>query len=112
MANFLFRMNKTHDLAVLHGPDGKFHHFAFRLDDWDGVKRAAETLAQHERPLEVAPSQHGTTRGYTTYFRDPAGNRIEVFAGGYVTIIFAQRAVAAGQSPPPGPPGFDRRRLP
>ncbi len=29
------------------------------------------------------PTRHGITRGQTVYFFDPAGNRNEVFAGGY-----------------------------
>lgn len=85
VASFLFRTNKPHDIAIAHGPNGRFHHLAFSLDDWSAVKRAAEILAQHQRDVEVPPSQHGITRGCTTYFRDSAGNRIETFAGGYMT---------------------------
>lgn len=85
VASFLTRTNTPHDLAILKGPNGRFHHIAFYLDDWNEVKRAAEILAQHQRQVEVPPSQHGITRGLTTYFRDSAGNRIETFAGGYIT---------------------------
>jgi catechol 2,3-dioxygenase len=85
VASFLFRTNKAHDIAIVHGPAGRFHHLAFHLDDWSEVKRAAELLAQHQQIVEVPPSQHGITRGCTTYFRDTAGNRIETFAGGYMT---------------------------
>ncbi|MNR45383.1 Metapyrocatechase [compost metagenome] len=31
------------------------------------------------------PDVHGLSRGDTIYFFDPAGNRMEVFAGGYET---------------------------
>ena len=85
MVSFLFRTNKPHDIAIAHGPSGRFHHLAFYLDDWSEVRRAAEVLAQHQLEVEVPPSQHGITRGCTTYFRDQAGNRIETFAGGYMT---------------------------
>ena len=33
--------------------------------------------------VDIGPTQHGITRGETIYFFDPAGNRNEVFAGGY-----------------------------
>ena len=33
--------------------------------------------------IDVAPTRHGVTRGYTVYFFDPVGNRNEVFTGGY-----------------------------
>lgn len=85
VASFLFRTNTPHDIAILKGPNSKFHHVAFYLDDWNEVKRAAEILAHNQHRVEVPPSQHGITRGCTTYFRDPAGNRIETFAGGYIT---------------------------
>jgi len=85
VASFLCRTNTPHDIAIVQGPSGKFHHIAFALDDWHEVKHAAEMLAHHHQPVEVPPSQHGITRGYTTYFRDVAGNRLETFAGGYLT---------------------------
>jgi catechol 2,3-dioxygenase len=84
VASFLFRTNKAHDIAVVHGPAGRFHHLAFGLEDRSDVKRAAEIVSQHQQ-VEVPPSQHGITRGCTTYFRDSEGNRIETFAGGYMT---------------------------
>ncbi|MFI5224781.1 MAG: VOC family protein, partial [Nitrospirales bacterium] len=85
IASFLSRTNTPHDIAIAQGPHGKFHHLAFALEDGLEVKRAAEILERHEQRIEVPPSQHGITRGYTTYFRDVAGNRLETFAGGYAT---------------------------
>lgn len=83
--SFLFIHGKPHDVAIAKGPSGKFHHFAFYLDDWTKVGRAAEILGDNKIQLDVPPSKHGITRGTTTYFRDPAGNRLETFAGGYLT---------------------------
>lgn len=85
VASFLCRTNTAHDIAVAQGPEGRYHHAAFALEDRQDVRRAAEAVALASTPVEVPPSQHGITRGYTTYFRDPAGNRLETFAGGYVT---------------------------
>ena len=85
VASFPCRTNMAHDIAVAQGPYGRYHHVAFALEDREDVKRASEAVALEGRPVEVPPSQHGITRGYTTYFRDPAGSRLEAFAGGYVT---------------------------
>jgi catechol 2,3-dioxygenase len=85
MFNFLSRVNKPHDILIGKGPNGRFHHVAFSVNDWNEVRRAAEILANNSMKVEVPPSQHGATRGSTTYFHDVAGNRLETFAGGYLT---------------------------
>ncbi len=72
-----------HDIALVTGPNGGLHHFAFWLDDWNEVRTAADTLAYHGVPIDVGPTRHGATRGYAVYFFDPLGNRNEVFTGGY-----------------------------
>ena len=59
------------------------HHFAFWVDDWNAVREAADLLAFNGVTIDVAPTRHGVTRGHTTYFFDPVGNRNEVFTGGY-----------------------------
>jgi catechol 2,3-dioxygenase len=77
------RSHSPHDLAVVTGANGGLHHFAFWLDDWNEVRAAADILAYHGVPIDVGPTRHGATRGYTVYFFDPLGNRNEVFTGGY-----------------------------
>ncbi len=76
--------NQIHQLAVLAGPQGKLHHFAFRLGDWVEVGRAADLFSMDDVPIDIGPTRHGITRGQTVYFFDPSGNRNEVFAGGYL----------------------------
>ena len=76
--------NSIHQLAVIGGPQGKLHHFAFQLDDWAEVLRAADLFTMDDVSKDVGPTRHGITRGKTVYFFDPAGNRNEVFAGGYM----------------------------
>ena len=80
---FLERSAKPHDIAFVQGPNGALHHFAFWLDDWDHVRRAADLLAYHGVSIDVGPTRHGLTRGNTIYFFDPMGTRNEVFSGGY-----------------------------
>jgi len=77
------RSFSPHDLAVVAGPNGGLHHFAFWLDDWEAVRKAADTLAYNGIQIDVGPTRHGVTRGSTIYFFDPLGTRNEVFTGGY-----------------------------
>lgn len=83
MATWLERSHSPHDLAIVHGPSGGLHHFAYWLDDWDDVRDAADVLAYNGIQLDVGPTRHGITRGSTIYFFDPLGTRNEVFTGGY-----------------------------
>jgi catechol 2,3-dioxygenase len=83
LATWLERSHTPHDIAIVTGPNGALHHFAFWLDDWNGVREAADLLAFNGVTIDVAPTRHGVTRGYTVYFFDPVGNRNEVFTGGY-----------------------------
>ena len=78
--------NTVHDIAFIEGPDNKLHHFAFELKDWSEIGRAGSLFAMDDVSVDVGPTQHGITRGGTIYFFDPAGNRNEVFSGGYVSF--------------------------
>jgi catechol 2,3-dioxygenase len=77
------RSHSPHDLALVSGPNGGLHHFAYWLDDWDHVRQAADILAYNAIQIDVGPTRHGITRGNTIYFFDPMGTRNEVFTGGY-----------------------------
>jgi len=59
------------------------HHYAFKLNSWTDVGRAADILTINNVVIDAGPMRHGITRGYTLYFFDPSGNRCELFAGGY-----------------------------
>lgn len=83
MGVWMERSHSPHDLAIVIGPNGALHHFAFWLDDWDEIRRAADVLAYNDIQIDVGPTRHGVTRGETIYFFDPLGIRNEVFTGGY-----------------------------
>ncbi len=83
LATFLERSHSTHDVAFLTGPDGGFHHVAFWADDWNDLRHAADTCAIHGINVDAGPTRHGATRGCGVYFFDPAGNRNEIYTGGY-----------------------------
>jgi catechol 2,3-dioxygenase len=80
---WLERSHSPHDVAIVNGPNGALHHFAFWLDDWDQVRKAADVLAYNGVQIDQGPTRHGVTRGNTIYFFDPLGIRNEVFTGGY-----------------------------
>ncbi len=83
LATFLERNHSTHDIAFLTGPDGGFHHLAFWVDDWNELRYGADTCAFHGITVDAGPTRHGATRGCGLYFFDPAGNRNELYTGGY-----------------------------
>jgi len=83
IATWLEVSHSSHDIALVTGADGGLHHFAFWVDDWNDIRTASDVLAFHGVRIETNPTRHGATRGHCIYFFDPAGNRNEVFTGGY-----------------------------
>ena len=83
LTTFLERTHSPHDIAFLTGPDGGFHHVAFWVDEWNDLRTAADICAYHGVAIDAGPTRHGATRGCGLYFFDPAGNRNEVYTGGY-----------------------------
>jgi catechol 2,3-dioxygenase len=80
---FLERSRTPHDIAFVPGNDGGLHHFAYWLDNFSDLALAADLLRMNHVDIDIGPTRHGITRGHTIYFFDPAGNRNEVFTGGY-----------------------------
>lgn len=84
-AAWMFRTSTPHDIALVGGERMGIHHAAFFLDEWNDVLKGADILAKNKVKIDVTPQRHGITRGSTTYFFDPSGNRNEMFAGlGYL----------------------------
>lgn len=102
IGSFLSATNKAHDVAFIKGPDAKFHHAGFYVDNWYEVLKAADILSKNKVHVEVSPTRHGITRGQTVYFYDPSGNRNEAFASGYIsyadfpTITWTEDQIGAG----------------
>ena len=53
------------------------HHFAFRVDSLDDVKRMDKRLEEDGRVENRLPLTHGNA--WSIYFSDPEGNGLEVF---------------------------------
>ena len=58
-------------------PSNTVDHLAFRVGALSDVKEMAAKLQADGRAQEVAPVNHGNA--WSIYFRDPEGNRLEVF---------------------------------
>ncbi len=86
LGSWMFCGNSPHDIAFIKGPNAKLHHFAYLLEDWTSILKAGDCFSMDDVPISTGPTRHGITRGTTIYFFDPAGNRNEVFAGGYQTF--------------------------
>jgi len=71
------------EVLFVTGSNGGLHHFAFWLDNFSDLARAADILRINGIQIDIGPTRHGITRGHTIYFFDPCGNRNEVFTGGY-----------------------------
>lgn len=85
IGSWMYCTNTPHDIAMIKGPNGKLHHFAFYMNSWDDMARAGDLFAMDDVSVDVGPTRHGITRGQTIYFFDASGNRNEVFCGGYQT---------------------------
>jgi catechol 2,3-dioxygenase len=85
LATFMERSHSSHDLAFIVGPQAAFHHVGFWVDNWNVLRDAADICSYHGVKIDAGPTRHGATRGWGLYFFDPAGNRNEVYTGGYYT---------------------------
>jgi catechol 2,3-dioxygenase len=82
--------NLSHEIALIRGATnghGMLHHVAYYADSVEDVLRCADLLVDHGYGLEWGPGKHGTSGATFLYFREPSGNRVEVWTGGL--LIFA-----------------------
>lgn len=75
-----------HEIAISADPfstDGRLHHIAFWYDGMGDVISAAEVLAERGVKAEAGLGKHGGGENWFYYVREPGGNRIELYTGGY-----------------------------
>jgi catechol 2,3-dioxygenase len=111
----------NHDVAIASEKpgspaEGRLHHVAFYHDTRDEVLRTVDILAEHGYGLEYGPGRHGIGEPFFSYVREPGGNRIELYSGGYLNyepdwkpVLWRageQRSVNAWTVDQMGPPSY------
>jgi catechol 2,3-dioxygenase len=91
--------NVSHETAVTKngaGTGGLLHHIAYYADTTDEVLRAATILVDHGFELEWGPGKHGTSGATFLYFKEPSGNRVEIWTGGMLIFDPDWKAIEWG----------------
>ena len=80
---FLTRDPREHHQIVLasgrpeHLPFNPINQISFRVEDFSGLREMYRLVQAERDASEIAPVSHGNA--LSVYFRDPEGNRIELF---------------------------------
>jgi catechol 2,3-dioxygenase len=87
VASWMSVTSLSHDIALVGYPpprDGRFHHVAYCLDNWQDVLRGLDILTEEGLAVDLGPGRHGISQAFFTYVKDPgSGHRLELFSGGY-----------------------------
>lgn len=86
VASWMSVTPQPHDIALTKdatGSRGRLHHLAYWLDSREDVLRAADILMENDVFIELGPAKHSRTQGFFLYMREPGGNRVELFSGGF-----------------------------
>lgn len=79
-----------HELAYVRdmkGGQGRLHHVSLWIDSREDVLRAADILSENGIFIEVGPSKHNNSQGFSLYCYEPGGNRVEIYSGSF--LVFA-----------------------
>jgi catechol 2,3-dioxygenase len=97
-----YEVTYTHDAT---GTRGRLHHVAYAVDQREDVLRAADVCLENDVFIETGPHKHAIQQTFFLYTWEPAGNRIEVCAGGYLIlapdwepVLWTQAERAKGQA--------------
>jgi catechol 2,3-dioxygenase len=87
IGSWMSRTNVSHEIAVggnFLGDGSRLHHFAYYAESADSLLNAASMLVDHGFALDFGPARHGTSSATCLYWKEPSGNRIEVWTGGFL----------------------------
>ena len=95
-----------HEIAYIidtTGQNGRLHHFSLWVDDRADVLRTADLFMENGVFIEAGPSKHNNSQAFYLYSYEPGGNRIEVYASGFLvfapdfeTVIWDEKARGTG----------------
>ena len=89
LMSWLSSTNISHDLALGFSPTGQkgqLNHLALWQDTREEVMRTADILRDADIHIEGGPGRHGVSEAFFLYAREPGGNLIEIFSGGYLNF--------------------------
>ena len=103
-AVFLSFGQEHHELALFQLATGEapgatqpgLHHMAWRLDSFEELKEAYRELEEIGVPVE-STVEHNVSR--SIYFRDPDGNRVELYCDNYADGFDAMRRLGPRRDP-------------
>ncbi len=95
-----------HEIAYIvdtTGQHGRLHHFSLWVDDRADVLRAADLFMENGVFIEAGPSKHNNSQAFYLYSYEPGGNRIEIYASGFLifapdfeTVVWDEKARGTG----------------
>lgn len=101
----------VHEIAFVQAPpdgnvEGKIDHVAYYMDGGQAgeLERAADLLRERDIEIVGGPARHGISQAHFNYYLEPSGNKIEIFAGGY--LIFDPEWETVTWTPEDGSDGF------
>lgn len=74
----------VHEIAFIKSPEPTLYHLAYYFNSRDELWRAADILKDNQVEMAGGPGKHGASQATYLYHREPSGNVIELFAGGYL----------------------------
>jgi catechol 2,3-dioxygenase len=83
--SWVSRTSLSHEMSMVRTGDQSgplFHHLAYFLESVDDLLRVATTLIDNGIQPDWGPGRHGTSGATALYFKEPGGNRIEMWTGG------------------------------
>lgn len=87
VGSWMSATNIAHEIALMGdmvGSGAMLHHFAFYAESADSLLNAASMLVDQGYKLDFGPARHGTSSATCLYWKEPSGNRIEVWTGGFL----------------------------
>lgn len=101
----------VHEIAFVTSPPDanvtdKIDHVAYYMDAGQAgeLERATDLLRERDIEIVGGPARHGISQAHFTYYLEPSGNKIEIFAGGY--LIFDPDWEPITWTPEDGSTGF------
>ncbi|MFD1685498.1 VOC family protein [Halobellus litoreus] len=101
----------VHEIAFITPPPDanvvdKIDHVAYYMDGgYRGeLERAADLLRERDIEFVGGPARHGISQAHFNYYLEPSGNKVEIFAGGF--LIFDPEWETVTWTPEDGSDGF------